>query len=97
MAENNNTKRRSFWRLEKEVSIVIGIDVVLFVLTLLAGGFGVGWLKVLLGILTIAVSALGCGFLYLVGELNRRRSLWMVTAFACTLLCTLVSLIVGYP
>ena len=35
--------------------------------------------------------------LYLTGEFTRRRSLWMVTAFICIVVCIVVSLLLGYP
>lgn len=97
MATNRNQKRRSFRQLEHQLTIVILADLALFLLTLLFSGLGVGFLKYLLGIAVILLSAAGCLFLVLIEEHKRRRSLWMLAAFGALLLCTLVSLLAGYP
>ena len=36
-------------------------------------------------------------FLFMTGELKKRRSLWMVVGFVGILVCLLVSLICNYP
>lgn len=69
----------------------------LFVLYLIFAGFGVIWLKAITAILTILISLACLGFLYLCRELLRRRSLWMTTAAAALLICTLASLILNFP
>lgn len=97
MATKETRRRNKFKDLERSLTIVIFAVVVLFVLTLAAGGIGIGWLKLIFGVLTILISGLGFTFLVLINEHKRRRSLWMLTAFASLLLCTLVSLIVNYP
>ena len=97
MEKTTNTKRRSFHQLEQQMTIAVGADAALFILFLIVSGAGIGWLKFILGILTILLSAAGDGFLVLVNEHTKRRSWWLLTAFAAIALCTLVSLIVGYP
>lgn len=97
MENTTNPKRRSFRQLEQQLSIVVGIDAALFVLFLIVSGVGIGWLKFILGILTILLSAAGDGFLVLINEHTKRRSLWLLVAFAAIGLCTLVSLLAGYP
>lgn len=97
MATKETSRRNSFKQLERNITIVVLAVTVLFILTLAAGGMGIGWLKVIFGILTILASGLGFTFLVLINEHKRRRSLWMLTAFASLFLCTLVSLIVNYP
>lgn len=97
MATNETRRRSKFRELERGLTMVIFADLVLFVLTLASGGAGIGWLKIIVGILTMLISGLGCTFLVLINEHKRRRSWWMLSAFGSMLLCTLVSLITGYP
>jgi hypothetical protein len=97
MATNESRRRNKFRELERGLTLVIFADLILFVLTLAAGGVGIGWLKVIVGLLTIIISGLGCAFLVLINEHKRRRSWWMLSAFGSMLLCTLVSLITNYP
>ena len=76
---------------------IILVDALVFVLYLVCAGFGWSVLKVISAIITIFGSLLCVGWLYLTGEFNRRRSLWMVTAFICIVICVVVSLVLGYP
>lgn len=97
MATNRTRRRNKFRELERSLTMVIFADLVLFALTLAAGGVGIGWLKIVVGILTVLISGLGCTFLVLINEHKRRRSWWMLSAFGSMLLCTLVSLLTNYP
>lgn len=97
MATKQTNRRKRFQQLERALTLIICCDLVLFLLTLAAGGVGILWLKIVMGILTILLSGLGCGFLVLIHEHKRRRSWWMLSAFGSILLCTLVSLICNYP
>ncbi len=97
MATNETKRRSKFRQLERSLTMVIIADFVLFALTLAAGGAGIGWLKIIVGVLTILISGLGCTFLVLINEHKRRRSWWMLSAFGSMLACTLVSLITNYP
>lgn len=93
MAQN----RRSYKQLERMLTISVLADLAVFILMMFASSAGIGWLKILLGILVMVFSALGCVFLVLIDEHKRSRSLWILTAFGSLLLCTLVSLITGSP
>lgn len=97
MAPNDSNPRRSFKQLEQKLTYVVLGDLALFIFTLIAAGNGILWLKVILGILTIAISACGCTFLVLINEHRRHRSWWILAAFGAMLLCTLVSFITRYP
>ena len=97
MATKEPRRRNKFRELERSLTMVIFADLVLFALTLAAGGVGITWLKIVVGILTVLISGLGCTFLVLINEHKRRRSWWMLSAFGSMLLCTLVSLITNYP
>lgn len=97
MAERRRRSRDTFRRLEKLLTKVIFGCLAAFVLMLFAAGFGVGWLKWLLAVPVLAVSALGAALLVLKQEHRKKRSWWMLASFASLFVCTLLSLILGYP
>ena len=97
MTRNHPTRRKNFRSLEKDLTKVILLDLLLFLLVMALSSIGIGWLKILVGIVTIVLSGLGVLFLALIDELPRSRSRWMVVAFLCLLVCTLMSLITGSP
>lgn len=97
MAQKRRRSRDTFRKLEKLLTRVILGCVAAFVLMLFAAGFGVGWLKWLLAIPVLLVSVLGCGLLILKQEHKKKRSWWMLASFVSLLVCTLLSLILGYP
>lgn len=97
MASNSHSKRRPFKNIEQDLTKIILGDLVLFLLVLSISHLGIGWLKIILGLITLAISALGDLFLVLINEHTRSRSRWMLTAFAAIFLCTLVSLLTGSP
>ncbi len=97
MAPKDFKSHRSFKQLEQKLTYAVFVDLALFVFTLIAAGKGILWLKILLGLLTIALSGAGCAFLVMINEHHRSRSLWILTAFGALLACTVVSFITGYP
>lgn len=97
MAQNKRRKKNSFRRFEDLMTKVILGTLVLFLLMLTASAIGIGWLKWLLAVTIILVSAMGAALLVLKQEHRRRRSLWMLASFAGFLACTLVSVLAGYP
>ena len=90
-------KRNRYRELENKITLLIAADVAVFVLFLLFSGLGVVALKVITAIVTIIGSLLALGFLFMTGELSKRRSLWMTVAFAAVFVCTVVSLICNFP
>ena len=89
--------RNRYREMEKNMTRIILGDALVFVLYLVCAGFGWSVLKVITAIIALFGSVLCVGWLYLTGEYNRRRSLWMVTAFVCIAICVVVSLVLGYP
>ena len=83
--------------MENMMSKIILADVFVFILYLVCAGFAWHVLKVISAIIAIFGSLLCVGWLYLTGEFTRRRSLWMVTAFICIVICVVVSMLLGYP
>ncbi len=93
MAGRSNRYRK----MEQYMTCAIVADAVLFVLYLIFAGRGIVWAKVLFAIIAIIVAALILVYLYMTREMFRRRSLWMSTAAAAVVICTLFSLILNYP
>ena len=93
MAERKNRYKMMEWYM----TYVLIADGGLFLLYLLFAGFGIIWLKAITAVLAILISGACLAFLYLNKELMKRRSLWMSAAAAAVMLCTLASLILGFP
>lgn len=89
--------RSRYREMESMMTKIILADLLVFVLFLVCAGLGWSVLKVITAIIAIFGSVLCVGWLYLTGEFFRRRSLWMVTAFICIVICVAVSLLVNYP
>ncbi len=90
-------KRNRYRELENLVTKVLLGDAAVTVLFLIFSRNDVVFMKVVTAVLTIGCSLLGVGWLTLTGEIKRRRSLWMVTGFACILVLVIMSLILKYP
>ena len=90
-------KRNRFRELEDKMARILLVNTAVFVLYLIFAGLGVIAMKAITAIVVIIVSGLCLGYLYMCGEIRKRRSLWMLTAAAGQLLCTLVSLICNFP
>lgn len=97
MDQKKRRARNAFRKFERLMTRVILGDLAVFLLMLVAAATGIGWLKWLLAVLVMLASALGCAVLVLKQEHKRKRSRWMLASFLGLLVCTLVSLIVGYP
>ena len=91
----NNTNRYKI--MERNMTYVLLGDLLLFIFFLIFAGNGIAWMKVVLTILITMVSLGVIAFLYLTKELLKKRSLWMGTAAAAILICTLFSLILKFP
>lgn len=90
-------KRNRYKEMERKMTQVLLGEAAVFALYLLFAGLGVGWLKVTLAIIAILVAVLCLVYLYMTGELLRKRSFWMTVGFACVALCLLISLLLNYP
>ena len=90
-------KRNRYREFESLMTKVILVDAAVFVGYLIFARLDIAALKVITAIISIAGSLLSLAWLFLTGELTRRRSLWMVTGFVCIVLCIVVSLLLGYP
>ena len=89
--------RKRYKELEQMMGRILIADAAIFVLFTLFAALGVIAMKVVCAIVTIIVSGMCLAFLYMTGELTKRRSLWMVVGFVGVLVCLLVSLLCHYP
>ena len=90
-------KRNRFSELESKMTRILLVNTAVFVMFLIFSAFGIIPMKVISAIVSIMVSLLCLGYLYMSGEIRKRRSLWMLTASAGLFLCTVVSLICNFP
>ncbi len=90
-------KKRQYKDLEMFLTVLVVAMLVLFVFYLVMAGMGQTVLKILGAVLIFGISGFGLWLLYTSRELLRQRSIWMSLSFACCTICTLVSLLAGYP
>lgn len=90
-------KKNGYKAFESFLTILLLIDVVVFLLYLIFAGAGVLALKIILAILGILIAAAGFFFLYSSREILRQRSLWLTCGFGSVALLTIVSLICNFP
>ena len=95
-----NGRKNEYKRYKENERIwVYGLvaDAAIGVLYLLMAGLGVVWLKWILAVCAILLSAAGLASLYLTGELRRQRSLYLTAGFGAVAIVILFSLILNYP
>ena len=95
-----NNKKNEYKRYKENERIwIYGViaDAGIFALYLLMAGLGVVWLKWILAIAAVLLSAAGLASLYLTGELRRQRSLYLTAGFGAVIVVILFSLILNYP
>ena len=90
-------KRNRYRELERLMTRVLLADALVFVLFLVFSSNGWAVVRVIAAVLSALVSLLSLAWLFITGEITRRRSFWMVTGFGCIFLCLLVSLLLKYP
>lgn len=90
-------KKNRYRALEKLMTEILLGDAVVFILFLIFSSKGLNVMRVITATLSILTSVLSAGWLFITGELLRRRSFWMVTGFASIFLCLIISLILKYP
>ena len=90
-------KRNRYRELERLMARILLGDALVFVLFLVFSAKGWAIVRVITAILATLASLLSLAWLFITGELIRRRSFWMVTGFGSIFLCLLVSLLLKYP
>ena len=89
--------RRRYKDVERILAQILLGDAVVFILYMIFAGLGVISLKVITSILIVIASVLCLAFLYMCGEMFKRRSRWLVFGFAALMILLLTSLILNYP
>lgn len=97
MANERKNAYKRYKESERIWAYALIADAAVGVLYLLMAGLGVVWLKWVLAIAAILLSAAGLASLYLTGELRRRRSLYLTAGFGAVVVVMLFSLILNYP
>ena len=95
MATQRKKRRRNRYReMESMMTKVLIGDGLIFFLYMFAASRSGMWatMKWVLAVVTILVSALALGWLFLTKEISKRCSMWMVTACVSILTCLFVSL-----
>ena len=83
--------------LEIFLTVLLLLELGFFILYLVVAGSGVIAIKVICAIIIFLVSAFSLWILYKNNELLRQRSLWLTCGFCGFVICTLVSLLAGFP
>jgi hypothetical protein len=94
MNQDNLSSYRFF---EQFMTITLFVTLAFFLLYLIMAGCGIVAMKVVFAILALLLSGVSLFLLYTSKELLKPRSLWLTTAYASVIICTLVSLICRYP
>lgn len=89
--------RRRYKDVERVLAQILMGEAAVFVLYLIFAGLGIISLKVITSIVIVVASVLCLAFLYMCGEMFKRRSRWLVFGFAALLLLLVVSLLLNYP
>ena len=90
-------KPNRYKEIERNMTLALCADAGFFILYMIFAGLGIIWLKVILSIVCIVISAFLLWLLYVSQELLKRRSLWITTGAAAILVCLLFSLILNFP
>lgn len=90
-------KHNHYKLMERYFTIILCIDTVAFILYMIFAGLGITWLKVILTLGCLGLSAFILWLLYASKELLRQRSLWITAGAVAIIVCLLFSLILHYP
>ena len=82
MEQKKRRQKNTFRRLEQMLERVIIGTLVLFLLMLVAAATGIGWLKWVLGLTVVLISAMGTALLVLKQEHRKRRSWSLITCLS---------------
>ena len=90
-------KRNRYRELDRLMTRVLLVDALVFVLFLVFSAKGWAVVRVIAAIVATLASLLSLAWLFITGELVRRRSFWMVCGFSAIFLCLIVPLLLKYP
>ena len=92
-----DANKRQYKDLEMFLTILIIAMLILFIFYMIMAVTSQGILKIIAAVLLFSVCGFGLWLLYRSKEILRQRSIWMTLSFISGALCTLVSLLAGYP
>ena len=90
-------KQPRFRQLESLLTLILYVDIALFLAYLITAALGLVVVKIILAVVAILIAAFCDWMLYCARELFRPRGLWLTCAFFSVVLCTAVSLICNFP
>lgn len=90
-------RRNRYREMESLMTKILLGDTLVFILFLLFSAKAWTVARVIAAIISISLSLLSVAWLFITGEVVRRRSLWMVTGFGAIFVCLLISLLLKYP
>ncbi len=90
-------KPSRYKEMERYMTYTLCADALIFLLYLICAGNGIVWLKVILALISLALSGGLLWILYASKELFRQRSLWITAGAAAIAVCLLFSLILNFP
>jgi len=90
-------KNKRFHDLELFLTILAALVLAFFVIYIVVSFMGLLVLKIICAVFLFALCGFGLWILYVNKELFRQRSLWLTCSFCAAIVCTLVSLLAGYP
>lgn len=90
-------RKNRYREMERIMTYALLAGLAFFLLYLLFASAGVTALKYIIGIITILDGGLILGFLYISQELKKLRSRWILAGGLSLVVCTLVSMLLGFP
>jgi hypothetical protein len=86
-----------FRQLESLLTMILYVDLALFVAYLITATLGIFVVKIILAVVAILIAVFCEWMLYCAREMFKPRGLWLTCAFFSVILCTAVSLICNFP
>ena len=90
-------KQPRFRQLESLLTMILYVDITLFLAYLITAALGLVVVKIILAVVAMLAAAFCEWMLYCARELFKPRGLWLTCAFFSIILCTAVSLICNFP
>ena len=90
-------KQPRFRQLESLLTLILYVEIGLFLAYLITAALGLVVVKIILAVLAILIAVFCEWMLYCAKELFKPRGLWLTCAFGSVILCTIVSLICNFP
>ena len=90
-------KQPRFRQLESLLTLILYVDIALFLAYLITAALGLVVVKIILAVVAILIAAFCEWMLYCAKELLKPRGLWLTCAFFSVIVCTAVSLICNFP